>query len=43
VYDDVKRHYHVINNLTGAKRKGMYAEAVIKDVNVARRISAEDM
>ena len=41
VYDDVKRHYNVINSITGAWRENMYAEAVIKDVNVARRISAE--
>jgi len=40
VYDDVKRHYHVINNLTGW-RDNMYAEVVIKSVDVARRISAE--
>ena len=35
VYDDVNRHFHVINNLTGAGLEGMYAEAVIKGVDVA--------
>ena len=35
VYDDVNRHYHVINNLTDAGRDNMYAKAVIKAVDVA--------
>ena len=40
VYDDVNRHYHVII-LRVRWRDGMYAKSVIKDVNVARRISVE--
>ena len=41
VYDDGNRHFHVINNLRVRWLEGMYAEAVIGDVDVARRISAE--
>ena len=40
VYDDVNKHFHVII-LRVRWLEGMYAEAVIRDVNAARLISAE--
>jgi len=41
VYDDVNKHFHVINSFTGAWRDNMYAEVVMKGVDVTRRISVE--
>jgi len=35
VYDDVERHYHVINNIKGRWRENRCAEVVIKGVDGA--------
>jgi len=35
LYDDVKHHFHVINNVTGAPLDVMSAKVVTKGVSVA--------
>jgi hypothetical protein len=41
VYDDEKRHYHVINSLTGALARRYVCKGCNKGLNVARRISVQ--